>query len=643
MSRQMRRASTILFKQHGSSSPAKIRTFASIALLPLLFGLFVYPDFAQPTEKNSKLSASPGRAENKWVKRTLQHLSSRERIGQLIVGAMNGAFTNFESEQFLAWRRQIQEDGFGGFIVHGGQPNEIAALTNEMQRIAKVPLLFAADYEWGLRMQSRNGTPFTSNMAIAAAGDPQAAYRVGKVVAQEMRAIGVNWLFAPVGDVNNNPDNPVINFRSFGENPQRVSQFVSAIIHGVRDGGALATAKHFPGHGDTATDSHIGLPTITVDRERLDTLELLPFRAAISAGVDSIMTAHVALPNVTGNAIPATLSPKLTTDLLRRELGFQGIIVTDSLGMGAIVKGYGNADAAVRAITAGADVILLSPDPKAAIDAIEAAVKRGEITASRIDESVERLLHAKYRLGLAKQREVDPSAVNRIVERPDAMKDSATIAERSVTLLRNQGGLLPLAAEKAPAQQAAPDANVPAQLPAQQFAGKSSSPFFIVLAADEDPAEGRTFIPQVRQRLPAASIQRADPRTSGPEYDLLFDTAQKSDVVVIAAFVKRAALKGTVAMPPLQAALVQKLIATGRPVGVLGFGSPYIVAQFPDAPVYLTTYSIEDVSQAAAVRALFGEIPISGRLPVSIPGLFELGAGLELPARSGTSTPSPAR
>ncbi len=544
----------------------------------------------------------------------MQHLSLRQRIGQLVIAASRGDFTNVQSERFLATRKQIEEDGLGGFIIHGGDPNAIAALTNEMQRIAKVPLLFAADYEWGLRMQLRNGTAFTTNMAIAAAGDPGAAYRQGKVVGEEMRAIGVNWLFAPVGDINNNPDNPVINTRSFGEDPERVSQFVAAMVRGVHDGGAMAAAKHFPGHGDTATDSHIGLPTITVDRKRLDALELLPFRAAIYAGVDSIMTAHVALPNVTGDTVPATLSPKLTTDLLRRELGFEGIIVTDSLGMGAIVKGYGNAEAAVRAITAGADVVLLSPDPKAAIDAIEAAVNHGEITSGRIDQSVERLLRAKYRLGLAKHREVNLAAVNRIVERPDTMQDAATVAERSVTLLRNQGVLLPI--------------GIPQTVRA---------PFFIVLAADDDATEGRTFIPQVRQRMPTAAIQRGDPRTTSAEYDSLYADAEKADLVVIAAFVKRAALKGTVAMPSLQAGLVQKLIASGKPVAVLAFGSPYLIAQFPDVPVYLTTYAIEDVAQAAAVRALFGEISVSGRLPVRIPGLFELGAGIQLPARTASS------
>lgn len=612
-----------------------IPKFVAISSILLFVSLLVSPSRALHPDENR--SASPSRAENKWVKRTLQHLSLRERIGQLIVGAISGAFTNFQSEQFLTWRQQIQELGFGGFIVHGGEPNEVAALTNEMQRAARVPLLFAADYEWGLRMQMRSGTPFTSNMAIAAAGDPQAAYRVGKVVAEEMRAIGVNWLFAPVGDINNNPDNPVINFRSFGEDPERVSQFVSAMVRGVREGGALATVKHFPGHGDTATDSHIGLPTINVDRNRLDAFELLPFRAAIGAGVDSVMTAHVALPNVTGDAIPATLSPKLTTDLLRRELGFPGIIVTDSLGMGAIVKGYGNADAAVKAIIAGADVVLLSPDPKAAIDAIEAAVHRGEISPSRIDESVDRLLHAKYRLGLAKHREVDLTAVNRMVERPDTMRDSSTIAERSLTLLRNQSGLLPLTAQKPLAPLIDRGTGASAQAPPQQAFEKTSNTFFIVLAADEDPVEGRTFIPQLRQRLSGATIQHADPRTASPEYDSLYVASEKSNVIVIAAFVKRAALKGTVAMPALQAALIQKLIATGKLVAVIGFGSPYIVSQFPDVPVYVTTYSIDDVAQAAAIRALFGEIPISGRLPVRIPGLFDLGAGLQLPARNGNS------
>jgi beta-N-acetylhexosaminidase len=443
-------------------------------------------------------------------------------------------------------------------------------------------------------------------MGVAAAGDARAAYRQGRIIAEEMRAIGVNWLFAPVADINNNPDNPVISIRSFGENPKRVAEFVASAVRGVRDGGAMATAKHFPGHGDTATDSHIGLATIRADRARLETVELLPFRAAIDAGVDAIMTAHVALPEVNGDSLPASLSAKMTTELLRRELGYQGVIVTDSLSMGAITRGFPGAEGAVRAIKAGADVALTPPDPAAAISGIEDSVRRGEITEERINASVGRLLRAKYRLGLARQRTVDPGAVNLHVERPEAMREAQRVAESSITVLRNEGRMLPLDAERA------------------------RRALFIVVAADDDPEEGRTFIPQVRERVKDARVLRADLRTTATEYDSIIAEATKADAVVVAPFVKRAASKGTVALPETQAEFVRRLVATGKPVAVIAFGSPYLVRQFPKTPVYVATYAIEDVAQGAAVRALFGEVPVTGRLPVSVPGFFEIGAGLQI-------------
>ena len=567
------------------------------------------PAIAQQEQKSSATATADAQAEKKWVEETLRGLTLRERIGQMIVVAASSEFMNFASDRFAEVRQQIEQNKVGSFIVRSGSPNEVAALTNEMQRLSKLPLLIAADYERGLRMQMRNGTPFTTNMGVAAAGDPQAAYRQGKIIGEEMRAMGVNWLYAPVADINNNPENPVINIRSFGEDPQRVAEFVAAAVRGVRDGGALATIKHFPGHGDTATDSHIGLATIKVDRARLDRVELVPFRAAIAASADSVMTAHVAVPNITGDEIPGTLSPKITTDLLRRELKFDGLITTDSLGMGAIVKNYPGAEGSVRAIKAGADVALLAPDPKAAIDSIEAAVQRGEITEERINESVRRILSAKYRLGLVQQRTVDPSAVNRIVERPENVREAQRVAEKSMTLLRNEGNVLPLSLERA------------------------NRALFVVVAADDDPEEGRTFIPQVQQRAKSARVVRTDPRTTQAEYDALAAEAAKAGVIVVAPFVKRAALKGTVALPETQADFVRRLVATGKPLAVIAFGSPYLVRQFPSAPVYLTTYAIEEVAQGAAVRAMFGEIQIAGKLPVSVPGLFELGAGLQVSPR----------
>lgn len=571
----------------------------------------------QKAEKPRAPSADA--AERKWVEETLAQLSPRERVAQLVVVASWNDHMKLDGERFAELRRLVAEGGIGGVLVRQGSPAEVAALTNELQRAAKVPLLVGADYERGLRMQMKSGTPFTNNMAVAAAGDVEAAYRQGRIIAREMRAIGVNWLYAPVADINNNPDNPVISTRSFGEDPRRVAEFVAAEVRGVREGGALSTAKHFPGHGDTATDTHIGLATIRADRARLNRVELVPFRAAIAAGVDSVMTAHVALPELTGDQLPATLSPKITTELLRRELKFDGLVTTDSLGMGAITRGYPNGEAAVRAVRAGADVALTPPDAKAAIDALEAAVKKGELTAERVDESVRRILRAKYRLGLSKQRLVDASAANKLVEHADDVREANRVAEGSMTLLRNKGGILPLDTARA------------------------AKTLFIVLAADNDEEEGRTFTPELKRRVTDARILKAGPQSSDGDYESILNEASKAEQIVVAAFVKRAAGKGTVAMPERQAEFVRKLAATGRPVAVIAFGSPQLIRQFDTVHAYMVAYAIEDVAQAAAMRAVFGETSIRGRLPVSVPGLFELGAGMKIEARAKASEKSAER
>jgi beta-N-acetylhexosaminidase len=453
-------------------------------------------------------------------------------------------------------------------------------------------------------------------MGVAAAGDPRAAYEQGRVTALEARAVGVNWLFGPVADLNNNPDNPVISVRSFGEDPRRVSEFVAAAVRGERDGGALSTAKHFPGHGDTAVDSHIGLPVTGADRARLNSQELVPFRAAVSAGVDALMTAHIALPKVTGDDLPATLSPKVTTDMLRRGLRFDGLVVTDSLGMGAITKGFPGGEAAVRAIRAGADVALAPPDPKGAIDALEEAVRRGEISEARIDESVRRILRAKYRLGLHERRTVDPEAVGRIVERQDAVAAALRVAENSITLLRNRGDVLPLDAARA------------------------ARTLFVVLAADDDPEEGHTFVPQIKLRAAGARVLRADAHASAADYDALVAEASKAEMIVVAAFVKRAAGKGTVAMPEQQTEFLRRLAGRGRTVAVVAFGGPYLIRQFPGVQAFAVAYGIEDIAQWAAARVLFGEAPARGRLPVSVPGFFEVGAGIQTGAKRGPAQTS---
>lgn len=566
-------------------------------VLFLLLGLFVQQFvFAQTSKADKKAE--------RWVENMLRSLSLREKIGQMVMMRMSGEFTNLNSEKFAESRRQVEENRLGGFIVFRGEANSIAALTNEMQRISKLPLLFAADYERGLRMQLRTGTPFTTNMGVGATGDVLAAYRQGKIIAEEMRAIGVNWLFAPVADINNNPDNPVINIRSFGANPEKVGEFAAALAKGVRDGGALATLKHFPGHGDTATDSHIGLAKISANKTQLEAVELVPFKTAIGDGVDAVMTAHLAVPQVTGDDVPATLNPKISNDILRKELGFKGIITTDAMEMGAIKKNYSDEKSVVMAVLAGADIVLLPADAKKTIDAIEAAVKSGELTEARIDESVRRLLSAKYRLGLTENRLVDLAKVNQVVEKSENVREANATAEKSITLLRNADNILPMTAEKA------------------------NKTLFVVIAADDDPIEGIALIPEIMRRAPKAKIIRLDLRSTKDEYEKVLEQAKQFDSIILAPFVKRAALKGTVALPENQTKFVREMIDLKKPVAVVAFGSPYLIRQFPEVKTYVVTYAIEEVAQTAAVRTMFGEVPFTGKLPVSVPGIFEIGAGI---------------
>ncbi|MBS1794125.1 MAG: glycoside hydrolase family 3 C-terminal domain-containing protein [Acidobacteria bacterium] len=540
------------------------------------------------------------------VEKTLKSMTLREKLGQMIVTGVMGDYKNVDGEKFAEVKKQIVENKVGGFVFYRGDALELAALTNEMQSLAKIPLFMAADFERGLPMQIRSGTSFTHNMGIAAAGDPRDAYRKGRIIAEEMRAIGINWLYGPVSDVANNPDNAMINVRSYGEDAARTAEFVAAEVRGLREGGVISTAKHFPGHGDTPQDSHIDKPTIEIDRARFERVELAPFRAAIAAGLDSLMTAHIALPRITNDSVPASLNPKINVDLIRNELKFDGIITTDSLGMGAIVKNYRGADAAVRAIKAGADVALLPPNVGATIDALEAAVKAGEIPEKQIDDSVRRLLRVKYRIGLAANRTVDLNRVDRLVEKPENVRFANDLAERSMTLLRNDNKVLPLGLKQA------------------------EKTLFVIAAGDDDADQGAVFRAAVEQRVKGARIVRIDRRTTETEYARLLNDARAAETVVIAPFVKRAALKGTIALPDAEAEFIRQAVAANKKTAVLAFGSPYQLRQFPTAACYLAAWAVEDVAQTAGVRAIFGETEIAGRTPVSLPGFFKIGDGLRI-------------
>jgi len=584
------------------------------------------------TEKNPRVKATPAPKKasaeaEKWVQQTLKKMTLDEKLGQLLVVYYFGGFLSTESFEYKELLREVEKNHVGGFVVqtHGSplgiersQVYPTAVLANELQNHAKVPLLVAADFERGTAMRLDEGTSFPQAMSVAATGSPQDAYTMGRITALEARAVGVQWVFAPVADVNINPDNPIINTRSFGEDPQRVAEFVAAFVRGVEENGALATAKHFPGHGDTSMDSHLDLPVVHGDRARLEKVELVPFRAAIAAGVSSIMTGHLAVPAIESNPeVPATLSPQILTELLRRKLSFDGLVVTDALDMGGVTVRYPPYEVAVRSIQAGADVLLVPPAPDAALAALKDAANSGRLPISRIDEAVTRILRAKAKLGLQKNRLVNLDALSEKFGRPEFLRQAQDIADRGVTLLRDTPHLLPF------------DATRPTRA------------LLVAIAGDPDPYPGEDFEREVHWRVDSLQVARTDTRFVRVE-TVKLPPPESYDVAIAALFVRVADRKGTVGLPDEQAALVNQLLATSKPVVVACFGNPYLIERFPAAPTWLAVFSNVDVAQRAAARALFGQVAIGGRLPVSVPGIAKLGDGISVAANPMKLRPAAA-
>jgi beta-N-acetylhexosaminidase len=471
----------------------------------------------------------------------------------------------------------------------------------------------AADFERGASMRVAETTRFPHLMAFAAAGDIEGTRFLGQATAREARALGVHWVFAPVADVNNNPDNPIINIRSFGQDPATVAAHVRAFIRGAHSGSGarvLVTAKHFPGHGDTATDSHLGLPSFDADRARLFGLELVPFRAAIEEGVDAVMTAHISVPALEPEPIPATVSARILSGILRDQLRFQGIIITDAMDMQGLTKQFSPGEAAVRAIGAGADVLLMSPEPDKAIAAVLAAVESGRLSRKRIQESVERVLAAKTRVGLTSSTKmVDVEAISDRLNDPDDALHAQQVADRAVTLAKNSAAVMPLA--------------------------EPGAACYIVLRESRASQRGLVFLDQVRERAPRSVAFALDPQMSGAELERIVLKLGDCPAVVVAGFVSVAAYRGDVALDTAYSAMLAKLTAAKPPVILVSLGNPYLLRNFPGVAAYLATFSTAATSEIAAVKAVFGEIPIQGRLPVSIPGFAKIGDGILLPAQNG--------
>jgi beta-N-acetylhexosaminidase len=619
----------------------RLKVFAGLILLfSLLTAALVTAQSNQYQPFDRKLS----KKDEAWVLKTLKSLTLDEKIGQMFLTEANVVFWNRESDEFKKLQHQIVDNKVGGVLVFRSEVLATALSANRWQEIAKVPLFVSSDLEMGMGMRFDDTPWWAPNMAVAATGDAKWAQLQGEATAQQARAMGVNWLFAPTVDVNNNSDNPVINTRSFGEDPGQVAEFTKAFIAGAQGAGAMACAKHFPGHGDTATDSHIGLPVVDVSRERLMNLELIPFRAAIEARVGGVMSAHIALPQVepelaaavrplsVGEAatteftsktesntasvtLPATLSPKILTGLLREALKFQGVIVTDAMNMAGVAARYTPAEAAIKAIKAGVDLIEKSPDIDAAIAGIKEAIQKGEITEARVTASVERLLRAKAALGLHMKRKVDLNDVDRVVNNPRFNEIAQQIADHSITLVRDEQMLLPL--------KLADNSNQPARK------GKILN---LTFTDEDDRTVARVFVEELRQR--AGTVESFVIDAKAPEADIERALSRVSaggfDVVIYSLAVRARSGKGSVALPPAGKRIADRLIASRAPLMVISFGNPYLLTAIPNSPSYLLAYSPFPVSQRAAAKALLGEIEINGKLPVSLPGLYSREHGIKI-------------
>jgi beta-N-acetylhexosaminidase len=592
---------------------------------------------AKSETKPKPYSRKPSREALQWADKQLRQMSLDEKIGQLIAVGINATFLNEDSEAFQALRHQIVDNHVGGIVLFRGPVYESVMLVNRMQELAKYPLLISADLEAGSGMRFDDTVNFPWNMAIAATGNPDYARRSGDITGREARAMGIQQIYAPVSDVNNNAANPVINVRSYGEDPHEVARYVAAFVEGAQHAGVIATAKHFPGHGDTATDSHRGLPEIDVTRDRLNSVELVPFRAAVDAGVGAVMTGHIGLPLIDATEIsplprdvklkamdttedgeivsqkgtmPTTLSPVMN-GILRNDLHFDGLIVTDAMSMSGLTLYFTQEEASVRALEAGADLLLKPADPDAVLRGVRDAVKKGRLTEQRIEQSTRKVMAAKYDLGLAQQRVTSLETIDREVGGKSATELADDIAQDAITLVRNDAKLLPL--------------NLPA----------NSRVFNLAITNGDDRAViAQPFISAMARAGVKMDTIVLDDRSSETEVARSVQKGAAADVVVVSMYGRvRTGQARSVALPEPGTKALNDLIAHNARIVGVSFGNPYILMSFPNLQTYLVAYGDMPSLQEAAAAALLGRIDIKGRLPISLPGLYPRGTGIQLKAR----------
>ena len=581
-----------------------------LALVLLLAGVGCKTASSNPADVTGALASS------RWTDSVLASLSLREKAAQIVWPSVFGDFVSGDSPQWRRLTDYVQKEKVGGFTISVGSPTEVAAKLNALQSMSQVPLLFGADLEAGAGFRARGGyfvpnaidlggaIVFPPEMAVGATRDTTLAYEQGRLTAIEGRALGIHIAYAPVLDVNNNPDNPVINTRSYGEDPQLDARLGVAFIHGVQDHGMIATGKHFPGHGDTGTNSHLALPVVTVSRSRLDTVELVPFRAAVNGGVGAIMSFHGAMPALDSSNVPGTLSPKVLTGLLRGELGFKGVIISDAMDMRGVLDQYGSDEAVKRAISAGIDVLIQPLDVSQTIDAVVAGIREGRYTEARLDSSVRRVVEMKRRLGLAQRKLVDLNALRFLVGDTSNLQIARRVAEKSITLVRDSVRQVPIAPGMAKV-------------------------LSITLARRADLGAGNAFNAELRAGLPNLRTEFMATEDASLNFPRLIAAADSADVTIVGSYVGQSWDAVSASAPQAFANFMQTLVQRGRKPIVIAFGNPYLLQQLPSIGTYLVAWGGFPVSQTAAARALLGSSAISGHLPISIPPYASRGTGIE--------------
>lgn len=574
-------------------------------LIPLIL-LIIFFEFPQLFKTNYKKLDSKDEAK---IDSLISILSLRERIAQMIVVSCESFYE--EGKDFNDVSELIKNEHIGGVIFLRGRSDVEVKMVNKFQQLSPLPLLISQDFEYGTGMRLEDGSVFPGAMALGATQDENLAYSLGSEIAKESRALGVYHVYAPVLDVNNNPKNPIINIRSFGEDPILVSRLGIAFIKGLQDGGVIATAKHFPGHGDTEIDSHSSLPIINANRDRLEKVELLPFREAIKNGIKSIMVAHLTVPALDNSYLPSSLSYNIITELLQKQMGFTGLIITDAMNMSAITNTYNTESSAVMAVMAGNDILLMIPEPIKAINAIENAVKNGTITEDRINHSVRKILQAKLSLGLFKNRLVDEQNISQIINSQDAARLSQKIAELSITLVKNSSGNIPLGR--------------------RMIAHEKS----MIVSLNDGKAiyNNQYFIDNFSSKTeeyfgPTKTYNITGEVKNKKE---IIEVSQNFTYVVVPIFSKVKIKAGVIDIPDSQKELLKALISKGKQVLVISFGNPYLLNEFEEVDTYIATYSDCKATIDAVTKAMFGEIPFKGKLPITISEKYKLGYGITTP------------